>query len=78
MVPFLYFTLEGFILKETLAKADSGRKLLKINPKDVNIQKPADQVDIGSAAKLQIAEYKKKATRKESKVCTFRKEVTVL
>ena len=65
-------------MKETLAKADSGRKLLKINPKDVSIQKPADQVDVGSAAKLQIAEYKKKVTYKESKVYTFFKEVTVL
>ena len=86
MVPFLYVTLERFlrwlreknILKETFAKADSGRQLLKINPKDVNIQKPADQGDIGSAAQLQIAEYKKKATYQESKVYTFRKEVTVL
>ena len=86
MIPFLYVTFEGlsrwllekFILKETLAKTDSGRKLLKINPKDINIQKPADQVDIGFAAKLQIAEYKKKATYKESKVYTFCKEVTVL
>ena len=64
MVPFLYFTLEGFILKEALAEADSGRKLLKINPKNVNIQKPADQVDIGSNAKLEIVENKKKTASK--------------
>ena len=51
-------------MKETLAKANSGRKLLKINPKDVNIQKPADQVDIGSNAKLQIVENKKKTASK--------------
>ena len=62
MVPFLYdsffFTLQGllrwllekFISRETLAKAYSGRKLLKFNPKDVHIQKPADQVNVGSAA----------------------------
>ena len=87
MFPFLYVSLGGllrwwlldkFILKETLAKGDSGRKLLKIKPKDVNIQKPADQIDIWSAAKLQIVEYKKKATYKESQVYTFCKEVMVL
>ena len=84
IVRVLYFTLEGLlrwlleklILKETLAKFDSAAKLLKINPKDVNIQKPTDQVDRGSAAKLQIAEYKKVAY-KESKVYTFCREITV-
>ena len=51
---------------------------MKIDPKDVNIKKPADQVDIGFATKLQIAEYKKKVTYKKSKVCLFCKKVTVL
>ena len=52
MVPFLYFSLEDllrwlmekFVLKDTLEKADTARKLLKIRPKDVNIQKPADSL----------------------------------
>ena len=61
------FTRKIYIVRNS--KADSGRKLVEIiNPKEVNIQKLADQVDIGSAVKLQIAEYKKKATFKESKV----------
>ena len=55
-------------MKEILAKSNSGKKLLMITSKDVNIRKPADQVDTGSAAKLQIAEYKKKATYKKSKI----------
>ena len=63
-------------MKESLAKADSGRRLLKINPKNVYIQKHADQVDIESA-KNQIVAYKKKAIYNESKVYTL-KEVTVL
>ena len=86
MVPFLYSALEDllrwlmgtFVLEETLAKADSGRKRLKINPQDVNIRKSADHVDVGSAAKLLISEYKKKSTYKESTVLNFRKEVSVL
>ena len=56
------------MLKEILTKSNSGKKLLKITSKDVNIRKPADQVDTGSAAKLQIVEYKKKATYKKSKM----------
>ena len=86
MVPFLYSALEDllrwlmerFVLEETLAKADSGRKRLKINPQDVNIRKPADYVDVGSAAELLISEYNKKSTYKESTVLNFRKEVSVL
>ena len=54
MVPFLYSALEDllrwlmekFVLEETLTKADSGRKRLKINPQDVNNRKPADHVDV--------------------------------
>ena len=65
----------GKIYLESLDKADSERKLFK--PNGINIQKP-DQVDIRSATMLQTAEYKKKATYKESKAYTFRKEATVL
>ena len=57
-----------YVLKENLAKSDSGRKLLKISPKDVNIWKPADQADIGP---------RKKATYKKSEINTFCKEVMV-
>ena len=86
IVPFLYFTskgslqwlLEKCVLKETLAKSDSRRNLLTISPKDANIWKPDDQVDIGCAAKRQIAEYKKEATYKKSKIYTFCKDVMVL
>ena len=54
MVPFLYSALEDllrwlmekFVLEETLTKADSGRKRLKINPQDVNNRKPVDHVDV--------------------------------
>ena len=67
--------MEKFALKETLAKADSGRKLLKMNPQDINIQKPTDHIKVRSAAKLHIAEYRKKTSCKESKLCTFRKDV---
>ena len=71
----MQWLLEKYVLKETLAKSGSGRKLLKISPKDVNIQKFADQVDIGSAAKLEIGEFKKKATYKKGKTCTFIKKL---
>ena len=67
--------MEKFVLKETLAKADSGRKLLKMNPQDINIQKPTDHIKVRSAAKLHIAEYRKKTSCKESKLFTFRKDV---
>ena len=88
MVPFLYdsfFLLyrdycDGYwknLSRKKLAKTDSGKKLLKFNPKDIHIQKPADQVNVGSAAQLQTAEYKKAMSR-ESKVYTFRKKVAIL
>ena len=47
--------MEKFVLKEAVTKADSGRKLLKINQQDVNIQNPADHINVGSASKLHIA-----------------------
>ena len=70
--------MEKFVLKETLAKTDSGKKLLKINPQDVNMQKLTDRINIGSVVKLHIAEYKKKTRHKESNVPNFCKEVLVL
>ena len=74
----MQWLLEKCVLKETLAKSDSRRNLLTISPKDANIWKPDDQVDIGCAAKRQIAEYKKEATYKKSKIYTFCKDVMVL
>ena len=55
--------LEKYVLKETLAKSNSGKKTVKITSKDVNIRKPADQVDTGSKER-----YKEKATYKKSKM----------
>ena len=68
MVPFLYFTLERLllwllekvILKETLAKADSGKKLFKINSKDFNIQKHVDRRNLQLSFKLQNIKRKKR------------------
>ena len=71
----LWWLMQKFVLKETLAKADSGRKLLKMNPQDINNQKPTDHIKVRSAAKLHIAEYRKKTSCKESKLSTFRKDV---
>ena len=65
-------------MKELLLYLTLEENSPRLAPKDVNIQKPANEVDIGSAAKLQIAEYKKKATYKNSKMHIFCKEVIVL
>ena len=70
--------MEKFVLKEALTKVDWEWKLLKMSPQDVNIQKPTDHTNICSAAKLYIAEYKKKTSYKENKVLDFRKEVLAL
>ena len=74
----MQWLLVKYVLKELLLYLTLEENCPRLAPKDVNIWKPADQVDIGSAAKLQIAEYKKKATYKKSKIHIFCNEVMVL
>ena len=83
--PFLIYALENshewllekFVLTETVAswfRVD----IFKDQPTRFNIQKPADYFNGEFAAKLHIAEYKKKFSYKESKVLILHKEVLVL
>ena len=54
IVPFLFSTLEDllrwltkkFILRETLGKADSVKKLLKTDPLNVNTHKPPSNINV--------------------------------
>ena len=64
MVPFLSDTLKElllslmnmFILDQTMLKADTVMKVLKINTSDTGIHKPPSNVDIGMGAKLHLSE----------------------
>ena len=79
IVPFLYFTLKGllqwvlekYVLKETLAKSSSERKLLKISPKDFNIWKPANQVDIESMLNFKLQDIKRKQLIRKQNIHFF-------
>ena len=63
MVPFLCNSLKEiltsllqmFIFNETITKADTTLKLMKIDRNDVNLHKPYDLTQIGTAAKLHVA-----------------------
>ena len=47
--------LQIFILKNTLKKADTTLKLMKIDLKDVNLHKSFDWIQISTAAKFHVA-----------------------
>ena len=65
MVPFMHDVLKDiltsilkmFILSDTIKKANSALKLLKIDASDVSIHKPGSSIDIGVGAKLKALEY---------------------
>ena len=55
-----------FILNDTIKKADTTLKLMKIGTYDVNLHRPYNLIQIGTAAKLHVANYKKSTDFKES------------
>ena len=65
-----------FILNDTIKKADTTLKLMKIDTNDVNLHKSCNLIQIGTAAKLHI--YKKSRNFKESTLRRFYKEVCML
>ena len=58
--------LQMFILNDTIKKTDTTLKLMKIVTNDVNLHKPYDLIQIGTGAKLHVANYKKNTDFKES------------
>ena len=86
MVPFLCKSfkeiltslLQMFFLNDTIKKVDATLKLMKIDTTDVNLHKPYDLIQIGTAAKLDVANYKKSTGFNESTVQRFYKEVCML
>ena len=86
MVPFLCNSfkeiltslLQMFFLNDTIKKVDATLKLMKIDTNDVNLHKPYDLIQIGTAAKLDVANYKKSTGFNESTVQRFYKEVCML
>ena len=67
-----------FFLNDTIKKVDATLKLMKIDTNDVNLHKPYDLIQIGTAAKLDVANYKKSTGFNESTVQRFDKEVCML
>ena len=53
------------VLSDTIKKADTKLKLLKIDPLDKNIHKSPDAFDVGMGAKLHLSSYKKSEKCKE-------------
>ena len=86
MVPFLCNSfkeiltslLQMFFLNDIIKKVDATLKLMKIDTNDVNLHKPYDLIQIGTAAKLDVANYKKSTGFNESTVQRFYKEVCML
>ena len=83
MVPFLCnflkeiltSLLQMFILNNTIKKANT--TLTDIDTNDVNLQKPYGLIQIGTAAWLHVANYKKSTDLKESTLQRFYKKVHV-
>ena len=67
MVPFLCNSfkeiltslLQMFFLNDTIKKVDATLKLMKIDTNDVNLHKPYDLIQIGTAAKFHVVNYEK-------------------
>ena len=86
MVPFLCHSLKEistsllqmFILNDTIKRADTTLKLMKIDTNDVNLQKSYDLIQIGTAAKLDVVSYKKSTDFKQSTLPRFYKEFCML
>ena len=84
MVPFLCnflkeiltSLLQMFILNNTIKKANT--TLTEIDTNDVNLQKPYGLIQIGTAAWLHVANYKKSTDLKESTLRRFYKKVSML
>ena len=70
--------LQNFILNDTIKKADKTSNLMKIDTSDVNLYKPYHLIQIGTAAKLHVPNYKKSTDLKESTLWRFCKEVCML
>ena len=70
--------LQMFILNDTIKKADTTLKLMKIYTSNVNLHKPYCLIQIGTAAKLHVTNYKKSTDFKESTLPIFYKAVLML
>ncbi|XP_057291926.1 uncharacterized protein LOC130614515 [Hydractinia symbiolongicarpus] len=85
MVPFLCDVLKDlltsimkmFILTDTIKKADTTMKLLKIDVSDKNIHKPSETIDVGMGAQLHISQFRRSGDFKGSSFRNFHQE-TVL
>ena len=83
MVPFLYVTLERLlrwlreknILKETFAKADSGRQLLKINPKMSTFKNLLIKVILDLLLSFKLQNIKRKQRIRKAKFTLFVKKL---
>ena len=63
------------VLSDTMKKADSQLKLLKIDPLNKNIHKSLDAFDVGMGANLHLSSYKKSEKCKGGLVLNFLKGV---
>ena len=70
--------MKKFILTEKLEKADSVKKLLKIDPLNVSTNKPPSNADVGFAARALVLEYSRKVSHKVSNMLKFQKRALAL
>ena len=66
------------VFSDTIKKADTILKLLKIDPLSNNIHKPPDALDVGMGANLHLSTYKQSEKYKGSLVLNFHKGVILL
>ena len=66
------------VFSDTMKKADTTLKLLKIDPLNKNIHKPLDALDVGMGVNLHLYTWRKSEKYKGSLVLNFHKGVILL
>ncbi|XP_057315039.1 uncharacterized protein LOC130656228 [Hydractinia symbiolongicarpus] len=70
--------MKMFILTDTIKKADTTMKLLKIDVSDKNIHKPSETIDVGMGAQLHISQFWRSSDFKGSSLRNFHQETVLL
>ena len=65
--------MKKFIFRKTLQKVDSVKKLLKIDPLNVNTHRPPPNINVGFSARALALEYNRNVSHKVSSVLKFQK-----
>ena len=65
------------VFSDTIKKADTILKLLKIDPFSKDVHKPLESIDVGTGAKLRVVAYKRSSSYKSGVLHNFYKGVVL-